>query len=79
MCVCNNITRQATVLALTYLGPSELGHNVCCNWPLNKYRKNVNKSNRQRKTYTRVHIIHIKQGNQRWQIPRPPHASAWQL
>ena len=21
---------------------------------------------------------YIKQGNQRWQIPRPPHASAWQ-
>ena len=21
---------------------------------------------------------HIQQGNQRWQIPRPPHASAWQ-
>ena len=22
--------------------------------------------------------LHEKQGNQRWQIPRPPHASAWQ-
>ena len=21
---------------------------------------------------------HVQQGNQRWQIPRPPHASAWQ-
>ena len=23
-------------------------------------------------------VKHNKQGNQRWQIPRPPHASAWQ-
>ena len=22
--------------------------------------------------------LHNEQGNQRWQIPRPPHASAWQ-
>ena len=25
-----------------------------------------------------VNVLHTEQGNQRWQIPRPPHASAWQ-
>ena len=25
-----------------------------------------------------THALLIQQGNQRWQIPRPPHASAWQ-